>query len=309
MGMSDKQTLKIQNKQNCSVLHPPIVIGGVGGSGTRVIAEMCNILGVNIGWDLNQSLDNLSYTLIFKRPGWFMKNHENKGMIFRGLRILRDQLQHGKIENFSDHVFLFKAMLSLFLQGHNYKKDGRGLWAIKRWINFYMKSGMAEGDLWGWKEPNSHLLLPFLNEYFPGLKYIHCIRNGLDMAFSQNQQQLMNWGSLFGVNVPNDQGFIPSSSFRFWKIANQKVLDFGNAMPSNHFLVVNFEHLYQNPHAESGRLAKFIGVDPTPDILERLSSVPQTPKSAGRYRNQDISWLTEDDIHFLRENDFSCPGL
>ncbi len=55
---------------------PPVIIGGVGGSGTRVIAELLSKIGYYIGNDLNNASDNLLYTLIFKRPNWFRKTLE-----------------------------------------------------------------------------------------------------------------------------------------------------------------------------------------------------------------------------------------
>ena len=47
---------------------PPVVVGGIGGSGTRVIAEMLVELGCHIGDDLNKSLDNLWFVLLFNYP-------------------------------------------------------------------------------------------------------------------------------------------------------------------------------------------------------------------------------------------------
>ncbi len=46
----------------------PVVIGGVGGSGTRVVAAILSTLGFHLGNDLNESMDNLWTTLLFKRP-------------------------------------------------------------------------------------------------------------------------------------------------------------------------------------------------------------------------------------------------
>lgn len=37
---------------------PPVVVGGVGGSGSRVVAEMLETLGLFIGDDLNDARDN-----------------------------------------------------------------------------------------------------------------------------------------------------------------------------------------------------------------------------------------------------------
>lgn len=53
---------KLQN----SYTHP-VVIGGVGGSGTRLIAQCLRELGYFIGHDLNEPCDNLWFTLLFTR--------------------------------------------------------------------------------------------------------------------------------------------------------------------------------------------------------------------------------------------------
>src|SRR5690606_16779845 len=49
---------------------------------------------------------------------------------------------------------------------------------------------------WGWKEPNSHIFLDYLCKSIPDMKYIHVCRNGLDMAYSTNQNQLKLWGEI-----------------------------------------------------------------------------------------------------------------
>ena len=48
-------------------LDTPIGVGGVGGSGTRLIAAILQELGFYLGRDLNEPLDNLWFTLLFKR--------------------------------------------------------------------------------------------------------------------------------------------------------------------------------------------------------------------------------------------------
>ena len=42
----------------------------------------------------------------------------------------------------------------------------------------------AEGRPWGWKEPRSVYLLPFLAAELPGLRFLHVVRDGRDMALS-----------------------------------------------------------------------------------------------------------------------------
>lgn len=51
-----------------NILPGPVAIGGVGGSGTRVFAEILRGFGFYIGDCLNGALDNLWFTLLCKRP-------------------------------------------------------------------------------------------------------------------------------------------------------------------------------------------------------------------------------------------------
>ena len=44
---------------------PPVAIGGIGGSGTRLIAQCLKELGFYLGGDLNQANDNLWFVLLF----------------------------------------------------------------------------------------------------------------------------------------------------------------------------------------------------------------------------------------------------
>jgi hypothetical protein len=45
---------------------PDIIVGGVGGSGTRLVSLILQALGVRTGPDFNESLDDLFFTLLFK---------------------------------------------------------------------------------------------------------------------------------------------------------------------------------------------------------------------------------------------------
>jgi len=44
-----------------------IAIGGVGGSGTRLVAGALAAAGYFIGYDLNEASDNLTFSLLFVR--------------------------------------------------------------------------------------------------------------------------------------------------------------------------------------------------------------------------------------------------
>jgi hypothetical protein len=277
----------------------PIVVGGIGGSGTRVVAQILRELNIFIGDDLNESLDNLSYTLLFKRPDWFYKNRDDKRKIFRGLKIVeKAMLSNSPRFTILENLFLRNATNSMFKYGHNRAGHGKGEWAIER-LNRIRKGRTENNNFysgWGWKEPNTHLLLPYLNEYFPTMKYIHTVRNGLDMAFSSNQQQLFNWGPLYGIELPKNEDDITEASFRYWLAANKKVIEIGNTMGKKRFYLLNFEKLCNNSFAEILELLNFIGIIPESEIFKRICTLPNLPATAGRFKNHNTDWLNDSDL-------------
>jgi hypothetical protein len=288
-------------------LSGPVIIGGVGGSGTRVVAEIINLLGFYIGDDLNPAKDNLWFLLLFKRPRWFRRARHDKHEIFTGLRLLSKAMLHKIRPGWPEVKFLIRAVLDISIFGHNYKGDGRGLWPFVRAWN--MVAGhpkmILNPNRWGWKEPNSHIYLDYLADFFSNMKYIHTIRHGLDMAFSDNQQQLYNWGPIFGLELPQTKSDEPAASLKFWIKSNRRVIERGQKLGDQNFLVVNFDRLCLSPESEIQKIVSFLNIEPNPEKLEALIRIPQKPKSLGRYRAHNISQFDPADLNELERLGFS----
>ncbi len=292
---------------NLQHLKGPLVIGGIGGSGTRVLARILQLFNIFMGDDLNSPLDNLSYTLLFKRPRWFYKNFNDERKLITGLRILEKTMLTRKPFSLSEMAFLGNAVAMMARFGHNKQLDGKGQWAFQRLhhILFPKKRIAPYHQGWGWKEPNSHLILSSLNPYFPNLKYIHSIRHGLDMAYSANQQQLFNWGPMFGINLPENPEEIPVASYRYWVKVNQKVIQQGEAMEPNRFLAINFDNFCANPQAGLTTLIDFLELAPSQKSIEEALKVPVAHASMGRFRKADNSLFQNEDLGFLHSLGFS----
>jgi len=171
----------------------PVAIGGIGGSGTRVVAEILKRCGFYMGSDLNHSNDNLWFTLLLKRASWFIrKSAGDESDIHRGITLFHKAML-GQSYSARDLAFLLQATLDIAAHGHDHIQSGKGWWAFQRAQNI-LKARGGSAATWGWKEPNTHIFIQYLEHHFHHMKYIHLIRNGLDMAFSQNQAQLFNWG-------------------------------------------------------------------------------------------------------------------
>lgn len=293
-------------RQVCEMSNP-VVIGGVGGSGTRVVAEIIAQMGIYIGDDLDAALDNLWFLLLFKRPKWFRKSQHRKSDIFTGLTLFTKAMFHQRILAWPELKFLFKAVLEVSVRGHNHFGEGRGVWPfVRAWKMLTLKSkGPQKQSRWGWKEPNTHLYLVYLAEYFQAIKYIHTIRNGLDMAFSQNQQQLYNWGPLFGVQAPQSQAEEPAASLKYWVQSNRRVFKIGEKLGREKFLIVNFDRLCQSPKSEIQKIVSFLNIVPDAENLESVFKIPRIPESLGRHRAHPIDQFDPADLDGLRELGFA----
>jgi hypothetical protein len=185
----------------------PIVVGGVGGSGTRLVAQILIEAGVFIGDDLGSANDNLTFTFFFKRPPAFKSGSKN--WIKSNLRVFERYMLG---EPFRPQDFWTLALAyygesyqSTYYDPEFHKERTKRIWQARRG-----RTGIT-GKRWGWKEPNSHIFLEHLAAHFPQMRYVHVIRHGLDMAFSNNAQQLQNWGDLFGVTWPAEASQLPQA--------------------------------------------------------------------------------------------------
>jgi hypothetical protein len=298
----------LKKYQNNEVLarNGPVVIGGVGGSGTRVIAEILSILNFYVGHDLNEPKDLLLYTLLFKRKKWFYKNKTNEGLLQTGLELLQKLVISKKTLSGKEISYLLNAILSTSIHGHNHLGHGKGVWPFIRVkkVLFGHESDPSRFIGWGWKEPNSHLLITEMAQHFENFKYILVIRHGLDMAFSENQQQLYNWGPLFGVDLPKTSLEIPLASFQYWVKANRLAIEKGEKLGSERFLWINYDQLCTDPKPGIQKLLSFLEINADENSIRKCSELPKIAASSGRFRNFDLELFPDKDLAFLKSLGF-----
>ncbi len=135
---------------------------------------------------------------------------------------------------------------------------------------------------WGWKHPHSYILLPFLAERFPGMRFVHVIRDGRDIAFAKNQNQVLHYGET-ALGRPGDPAD-PVRRIEYWAWANERAGDDSVALLGDRALCVRLEDLCADPEAETTRILRFLdaeGLDPLPvDAIE-------PPPTLGRGRRVD----------------------
>lgn len=225
-----------------------VALGGIGGSGTRLGATILQALGYFIGDDLNGPLDNLWFTLLFKRRSVLLETRADFDALYamfaqrmRGEGILSDE-QRRRIERLAS------------IERHQHPRE----WLAERARSFLAKTDQSSAARpFGWKEPNSHIVLDRLLEADPALRYIHFLRNPLYMAYSDNQAQLHNWGPVF---LDREIAVGPADSLAYWCAAHRRMTDFSRLWPER-ILIVDYDRLVAAPRPELDAIMRFLGAD------------------------------------------------
>lgn len=230
----------------------PLVIGATGGSGTRVIARICQRLGYYMGSEYNRSIDSLDFEPFYDK--WIDTSLTPKAL------------------NLSD-----EQSKARFLDFHGCIQKHR--------------KGMSDQSIkWGWKNSRSMFFLPFFHTLYPAMKFIHIVRDGRDMAFSEKVSKLLRYAKFFS-NDTWDSMLIPHRSILFWKATNIAIASFGESRMPGNYLKIRFEDLCENPYGIVKILLKFLqipNVDPA-----MLSSEIRRPPSIGRWHAFPIDIIDE----------------
>lgn len=253
-------------------LHP-LAIGGVGGSGTRLLANMLSVLEVYLGDKQNISHDNLWFTFLLKRP-----------------ELLHDS------EQLLAHIAIFTTLMTgkPLAPAQLQRIAQLALQPVAEfdahWANDVAASMVSltpppsVGRHWGWKEPNTHIYLAQLLQALPNLRYIHVVRHGLDMAFSHNQLQLQLWGRHF-LSAPPFAG--PVASLNYWLVTQQRMLKLASAYPDR-ILLLNYDQLCLQPVLGVQTLLDFLAFPVIEEVKQRLLAMPRVPATQERYKSQDL---------------------
>ncbi len=262
--------------------HSLVAIGGVGGSGTRVIAQCLQEIGFYMGDDLNESKDNLWFTLLFNRLEVLHTNEKEFDdllEIFLSAILARPSKVHES------------ATLLQSLAAHD-REHLSAAW-LRRRVETMLNIPHAHTPTHaGWKAPNTHIVLERMTSRLGGLRYIHVIRNGLDMAFSNNQNQARLWGPSI-TGRPYQAG--PAYSLHYWRRAHERVFEIGREM-TDRFLVIRFEDFCQNPIHGIRVIGNFAGIEVDHARAGEIAAKVRPPESIGRYRKYSIDMFDPHDV-------------
>ncbi len=141
---------------------------------------------------------------------------------------------------------------------------------------------------WGWKEPRSAFLLPFFHSQMPMLKFLHVVRDGRDMAYSSNQNQLMKHGGTLSDSTEAHWSQ-PLRSMALWSRLNMLVAAYAERNMDGQYMVVRFDDLCTDPIRTIVRMLEFFRLEG--DVQQITQLEVDAPESMGRWRDQDEETL------------------
>lgn len=142
--------------------------------------------------------------------------------------------------------------------------------------------------LWGWKEPRSIFLLPFFHQRFPAMRFVHVVRDGRDMAFSTNQNQLNKHGHTL-LSPHEAQEPLAVRSMLLWSRLNLLAADYGAQHLRSQYHRLRFEDLCRQPTETIAALFDFLGLDEGAAAAAQAEVAP--PPSLGRWRDHEAKTL------------------
>lgn len=225
---------------------PPIIVGGVGGSGTRLITQVLQDQGVFMGDSyVNDSMDDTAFTFLFKRCDATRltdKQFDERILIHTAIHLGTRKL------TLNDRSILHAIYNSRTAQDYLYRRE-----AVYRSVISTRSPHMTRAR-WGWKEPNSHVVLVQLLRTYPKLRYIHVVRNGLDMMFNSNQNQVKFWKKFTKLTH--------RVSLDYWIEVHRKIVALKQQYPDNIF-ILKYEDFCENPEQIMTQLMHFLNLPTT----------------------------------------------
>ena len=239
----------------------PVVIGAIGGSGTRVFARIARHAGLFMGNDLNQEEDSQPFIDFYNVwvPLYIQKLYNHNESVSAALKT-----------DFFDCV-----------ERHIY--------------------GIENPDqIWGIKNPKAIHMLPLWHDIFPNMKFIHVVRNGLDIVYSKNQGQFQCYKDLvFDRRTENVYG--KPGIILFWSRVNQLAAEYGKTYLKDKYLIIRFEDLCNNPQFSVQKIFEFLEVDDADKLANAIAEVS--------HKNTINRWITRPVREVYEVMKAGKPGL
>lgn len=260
----------------------PIVVIGMHRSGTRLLVEVLDRLGVFMGADRQGDSESISFMLI----------NEN----------ILHQCGAFWSEPMSAHFLLAQPEAARQVAASAREALAAQLERYAGASGWHLEASRAPLPAFGWKDPRNTFTLPVWKEVFPNLRAIHIIRHGVDVAASLARRHERALRAATGGSLPSaltvirDHAFGILSSRRGWTLAEaltmwEQYVDKAreeSAALGERALELRYEDLLTHPRRVVPAIASFCGV-PAPAELGTLLDGLEPNRAFAFRRDPDLA--------------------
>jgi hypothetical protein len=237
----------------------PLVVIGMHRSGTRLLVEVLDRLGVFMGADVQADSESVAFMLI---------NEE-----------ILHQCGAFWSEPMSAHFTLAQPAVAEQLAASALEALATQLEKYTGPSGWHLDASAKELPPFGWKDPRNTFTLPVWKQVFPNLRTLHIVRHGVDVAASLSRRHAEALRAATGESVPSaltvirDHALGVLSSRRGWTLPEALTMweqyvekaRLESAELGERALEVRFEDLLTQPERVIPAIAKFCRV-PAPAL-------------------------------------------
>jgi hypothetical protein len=233
----------------------PIVVIGMHRSGTRLLVEILERLGVFMGADRQADAESVAFMLlneeILHRCGAFW----SEPMSAHFLLAQPEAAEH------------LAASTGDALAARFEQYAGPSAW--------HREAGAKQARPFGWKDPRNTFTLPVWRRIFPNLRTIHIVRHGVDVAASLARRHAAALRAATGEAVPSAltvirdhalgvlssrRGWTLTEALTMWEQYVEKAREESAAL-GERALEVRFEDLLSRPETALAAVANFCRIE------------------------------------------------
>lgn len=227
----------------------PLVLLGMHRSGTSLTVRLLADLGFHMGSWLSRDAEAVHFQRLNRR-------------IF-GAAGSRWAEVDGLLEQMGSADFVQRQAEATW-RALSYVRPLAGGSVLRRFFGPETWRRLQQGEAvpWGWKDPRTTLTFPIWLEILPRARWVHIVRNGVDVAISIHRRSLVQRRKLRNRLFPID--FSPVTldfgyCFGLWETYLSFVLEHRALIPEGHYLEMRYEDLLAQPEANLRLLAEFAG--------------------------------------------------
>jgi hypothetical protein len=258
------------NPKIIGILDSPVVLLGKGGGGSRLLSLIASDCGIFLGNDVNISGDCMDIVIA---------------------------IYQAVIEKYKCKAQWQKNMIAAQLR----------LAAAKMLDEYISFTGIPVNEiLWGFKLPESLLLMPEINAAFPNARYVHMLRDPAETCLRRTHMTARLDNQVGRVTLPlayrsagqtieqilKDPPEIHNAYTTLFQLKN--ALEFCKQnFNSDKYYELNFDDILNSPTETRDKLCKWLGVKPSSNKTAEEIDINRAKKPKSKYSEETINRIKE----------------